>query len=606
MTSDSDANPAAPFSPLRFVIGLACLTVATAASFVLVAGHLHLFTPPGCGAGSPCLRAAESVFGTVPVLGWPTSFVGMAYFTSLGVAWIAAWRSPAVEVPSAFRNVVRAGAVMSVVFLVAMTAGGYACLYCILAHAGNFAFLAVLETTLRGKAVSPAGIGVTRRLASWGLGAFALVTGLQLGLGAYAESRTRGDLDASTQQIIEATRQQGGRPAGEPFIGRYLAGPAQAPIRLVIISDYQCPDCRNIESEVRQILARRTDVSVSAKHHPFSTKCNDHVSKDMHPNSCWAARAAETAGMLHGNDAFWKMHYWLFDRGGSFTEPELNDALAEWGWDPVEFKRVLLSDETLSLIKTDIVEAIGLGLWTTPMIFINGVELRGWSMPNALTRAVDALAATNPPAGDASQDRPPPAREKYIGDWRAEPALNMPLDARQWTTGPADATIQIVTWGDYQEPYTAKADIALRALAASHGDANYTFRHFPINPACNPVSRASFQHELACRAAEAAEAAGSLGGNDAYWAMHEWLMNNQDTFSDETLTQAARDMGLDPAALFTEMQSVEIAVEIANEAKFAQRMGLRSIPFIFVNNKLVHRWNKDGLLDAIFSELSKQ
>ncbi len=84
MTSDSDANPAALLSPARFVIGLACLTVAAAASFVLVAGHLHLFTPPGCGAGSPCLRAAQSVFGTVPVLGWPTSFVGMAYFTSLG------------------------------------------------------------------------------------------------------------------------------------------------------------------------------------------------------------------------------------------------------------------------------------------------------------------------------------------------------------------------------------------------------------------------------------------------------------------------------------------------------------------------------------------
>ena len=604
MTSDSDANPAALFSPMHFVIGIACVIVAAVASFLLVAGHLHLFTPPGCGVGSPCVRAAESVFGKVPVLGWPTSFVGMAYFTSLGVAWIAAWRGTAGHVPRAFRNVVRAGAAMSVVFLVAMTAGGYACLYCILAHAGNFAFLAVLETTPRGTAAPAA--GARHRLASWGLGAFALVTGLQLGLGAYTESRARGELDASTQQIIDATRRQGDRPAGEPFIGRYLTGPARAPIRLVIISDYQCPDCKNIETEVRRVMARRSDVSLSAKHHPFSTKCNDRVNKDMHPNACWGARAAEAAGILHGNDGFWKMHYWLFDREGNFTEPELNAALAEWGWDYVEFKRVMLGEATLEVVKADIEEAAGLGLITTPMIFINGVELRGWSRTNALTKAVDALAATNPPPGDASQDRPPPARQKYIDDWRAQPALNMPLDARQWTTGPADATIRIVAWGDYQEPYTAKADIALRALIASHGDANYTFRHYPINPDCNPVTRASFVHELACRAAEAAEAAGSLGGNDGYWAMHDWLMNNQDIFSDETLTQAARDMGLDPAALFTEMQSLEIAVEIAKESRIAQRMGLRSIPFIFVNDKLVHRWNKEGLLDAIFSELSGQ
>ena len=230
----------------------------------------------------------------------------------------------------------------------------------------------------------------------------------------------------------------------------------------MIISDYQCPDCRGIESQVRRIMERRSDVSLSAKHHPFSTKCNDNVSKDLHPNSCWAARAAETAGILHGNEGFWRMHYWLFDRGGSFTEPELNAQLGQWGWDRVEFKRVMLSDRTLQLIKQDIQEAMSLGLYTTPMIFINGVEVRGWTVPNALAKAVDAVAATNPPPGDASHDRPPPAREKYIGDWRAQPALNLPRDAREWTTGPSDASIRVVAWGDYQEPYTAKADIKLR------------------------------------------------------------------------------------------------------------------------------------------------
>ncbi len=157
MTSDSDVNSTAAITPARLWIGLACLALATAAAFMLVAGHLHLFAPPGCGAGSPCERAAQSVFGAVPVLGWPTSFVGMAYFLALAVAWLAVWYSPDGHVPAVFRNVVRAGAVMSVVFLVAMVAGGYACMYCILTHVGNFAFLAVLETTSRGTAASAAG-----------------------------------------------------------------------------------------------------------------------------------------------------------------------------------------------------------------------------------------------------------------------------------------------------------------------------------------------------------------------------------------------------------------------------------------------------------------
>ena len=63
-------------------------------------------------------------------------------------------------------------------------------------------------------------------------------------------------------------------------------------------------------------------------------------------------------------------------------------------------------------------------------------------------------------------------------------------------------------------------------------------------------------------------------------------------------------MGLDPSALFAEMKSPEIATEIATEAAIAQRMGLRSIPFVFVNGKLVHRWNREGLLESIFAELS--
>ena len=35
----------------------------------------------------------------------------------------------------------------------------------------------------------------------------------------------------------------------------------------------------------------RDDVSVSAKHFPFSNKCNASMNQDMHPNACMAARA---------------------------------------------------------------------------------------------------------------------------------------------------------------------------------------------------------------------------------------------------------------------------------------------------------------------------
>jgi predicted DsbA family dithiol-disulfide isomerase len=101
----------------------------------------------------------------------------------------------------------------------------------------------------------------------------------------------------------------------------------------------------------------------------------------------------------------------------------------------------------------------------------------------------------------------------------------------------------------------------------------------------------------------AAEAAGTLGGNDAYWAMHVWLMTNYETFSDETLLQAAREMGLDTQALLSEMDSPVVSTEIAKESAFASRLGLRGVPFIFINGRHLHRWNKDGVIDAIVKEV---
>ena len=593
MSTTPTATPAR-ISTLRFGLGLACLVLAAGASAVLVAKHLHLLSPPGCGDGSACDRAAASVFGAVPLLGWPTSFVGLAYFTALAAAWTAATRS-AGTVPTAFHYVARTGVAMSAMFLVVMIAGSYVCLYCIAAHVGNFLFLVVMETVPRDTAEAAREPTGTRRLVGWGLAAFAVVTVLEVGGRAYSENLSRKELDASTQQIIDA-------PGGEPFTGRYRAGPAQAPIRIVIISDYQCPDCRLIEAQLRQLIARRSDVSMSAKHFPFCTDCNPHITNNQHRNACWAARAAETAGILRGDEGFWQMHYWLFDRGGSFTDHELHAILNEWGYDRAEFLRVLHSDETLTNVQKDIEEAKGLGLFTTPMIFINGVELRGWTAPTALTSAVGRLAATNPPPGSASQDHPPSASQKYIDDWRVQPELPLPADAREWTIGPPAAAVRIVAWGDYQEPYTVKADGVLRGLVASRDDTRYTFRHYPINQDCNPVTPSNF-HPLACRAAKAAEAAGTLGGNDAYWAMHEWLMTNLETFSDETLLQAAREMGLDTQALLSEMDSPVVSTEIAKESAFASRLGLRGVPFIFINGRHLHRWNKEGVIDAIVAEV---
>lgn len=78
------------------------------------------------------------------------------------------------------------------------------------------------------------------------------------------------------------------------------------------------------------------------------------------------------------------MHRWLFDRGGGFTDQELNDGLTQLGYDPKVFIPVMTGEGTLRPVQQDIDEAQVLGISGTPMVFINGIELKGWEAPRRI------------------------------------------------------------------------------------------------------------------------------------------------------------------------------------------------------------------------------
>jgi predicted DsbA family dithiol-disulfide isomerase len=294
------------------------------------------------------------------------------------------------------------------------------------------------------------------------------------------------------------------------------------------------------------------------------------------------------------------LHQWLFDRRGSFRDADLLAGLRSLGFDAREFIEVMSSEETLAIVRSDIEDAMWLGLHYTPMIFINGLELKGIFTPNALTRTVTEVLAQNPPAQTSEIDQPPPAVAKCVDDWREQPVLRHQPDTVAWTLGPADAKLRIVVWGDYQEPNTAVVDSLVRAFVSSNGEASYTFRHYPVNQECNPKCAVN-RHPLACLAAQGAEAAGHLGGDAAYWEMHAWLMENRETLSARGLSEQAAALGFDVDA-FNEAMSGEAAARVITEdCDAARRLGATSIPLIHVNERAVPRWRFRGkiVLDRI-------
>ena len=604
---DSTGEIAVPL--LSRVLGVLFLLVAVATSVMLALEHIGGLSLPGCGPGSGCAELANSFWGRVPGTNWPVSFAGVAYFLSLLVLWVGQRRG----LPSILPYIVRLGVLGTVWFLIVMIHERHFCQYCLGVHLGNIAFWIVMECTRARSAFSA-------RLLTATCAVF-LVVSVALGFAEWRTERAvakRGEVELaeSTAEIIQATTQpqvvttqaipENTITLNEPeplatqqagnagFRGRYLLGPERAAVRLVLFTDYQCTDCLRIEQEIRSLFERHDDISLSVKQYPFNTLCNPTVDRNLHPNACWAARAAEAAGILWGNDGFWAMHHWLFDHHGVFTnEAEINAAIREIGYEPEGFVKTMTSPRTLELVQEDIAEADSRGLFQTPMIFINGIELRGWYAKNAIVRAVEQVLATNPQPRTHELDSPPLMVEKCVGDWRAKRIQRMPPNPHSRALGSDQATVKIVVFGDYQEPTVADLDDQVRAWIADRTDARYVFRHYPFDQQCNPnVSHTKYEYD--CTAVRLAEGAGQLGGEDGFWRMHEWLMRHQEPLTDELVVQAASELGIQLEALQAAMQHPQVEAAIQEDVEAGKLLQLKAIPTLFINGRHVSRWRWQG------------
>jgi protein-disulfide isomerase len=83
-----------------------------------------------------------------------------------------------------------------------------------------------------------------------------------------------------------------------------------------------------------------------------------------------------------------------------------------------------------------------------------------------------------------------------------------PITDEDWVKGDRGAKVTIVEYSDLECPFCQRHHPTLQQLVAQYGgQVNWVFRHFPL----------ANLHPNAPKEAEAAECAGELGGNDAFW-----------------------------------------------------------------------------------------
>ena len=180
--------------------------------------------------------------------------------------------------------------------------------------------------------------------------------------------------DAKTEvAAAPAQAQQGGEktPEQDETVYKVAAGNApakgtkNAPLQVVIFSDFQCPFCKRVEPQLSQLEKEYGGkVHMAWKNYPLP----------FHQN---AEPAAEAAMAANAQGKFWQMHDKLFENNTALDRPSLEKYAQELGLDMAKFKADLDAQKYKSSIEADTKEGQAVGVNGTPAVFINGRKING-------------------------------------------------------------------------------------------------------------------------------------------------------------------------------------------------------------------------------------
>ena len=154
--------------------------------------------------------------------------------------------------------------------------------------------------------------------------------------------------------------------------------------------------------------------------------------------------------------------------------------------------------------------------------------------------------------------------------------LTPPVGPDDHAHGPSNAPITLVEYGDYECPHCGRAYRVLQQVLRELGDdIRFVFRNFPLNEA----------HPHAGVAAEAAESVAARGGEDAFWAMHDLIYENQDALQPDDLIEYAGAADVNPADVADDLASGAFRDRVRRDFRNGMRSGVNGTPTFFVNGR---------------------
>jgi protein-disulfide isomerase len=110
-------------------------------------------------------------------------------------------------------------------------------------------------------------------------------------------------------------------------------------------------------------------------------------------------------------------------------------------------------------------------------------------------------------------------------------------------------------------------------------------------------------HKFARQAAVAALAADRQG---KFWEFHHKLYKNYNRLDQEKIREIAQQVGLDTVRFEQDMKAPEIEAMVESDLREGKNAGVRGIPTIFINGRLLRERSFAGFQAAIEKELAQE